>query len=735
MRNLNRTLAGVAVCHLLGLCASLPAADVDTEVCVVGAGAGGIGAALAAAREGAQVVLIEKQDMVGGTMTSGLVSIWGGGPGDTIARELYETLAARGAAGVARRVGKIPYHCWEIAPELTYESSTREKSHRVIFDPAAMHKASLDSLAEHAVDVRLRTTFEEAETEGRRVTAVKVRRADGTVDRIRASVFVDATGDVYVCRSAGCETEIGKNLNGVTLCYRVTKGKEEEPQVLSAKPFRRTSCNHQLPNGDRIINMLPTVEGKKLLELGYGKTLAACRALVYQHWAWLRHGPGSWRRYRFAEFASLLGIREGYRIRGEYILNASDLSAGFHAQKHPDMIALAAHRVDVHGSHRGVKRMAVKPYGIPYRCLIPKGWQNILVACRGASFDRAAASSARLSRTIMALGHAAGTGAAMAARRGIPVAGVDVAAIIQQVDMTPASVTARLGAVRSSQPAATPKATVIGEMRHAFVCTDNGRGEILRFDKQGKLVWTYPAPRCQDVWGLANDNILFTSFTNEGSTVTEIAPGKEVVRQVKLKGEVHSCQPLPDGGLLIGECGACRLVRVDCDGRIVKATPVISKVKNPHSHMRQMRITSRGTMLVSHPKESVVREYDADGRVVRSIKKVGQPFAAIPLPNGNTLVAGGGKPMVTEVDPTGKVVWRLKPADVPEVSLKWVAGLQRLPNGNTIVCNWLGHGQAGKGVPLFEVTPDKKVVWMFTDAKTTRSVSSVCLLDVPNPIR
>ena len=379
--------------------------------------------------------------------------------------------------------------------------------------------------------------------------------------------------------------------------------------------------------------------------------------------------------------------------------------------------------------------MAVKPYGIPYRCLVPKGWQNILVACRGASFDRVAASSVRLSRTMMSLGHAAGIGAAMAARRGVPVSEVDVAAIIKQVDMTPASVAARLGAVRGSRPAAAPKATVVGEMRHAFVCTDNGRGEVLKFDKGGKLVWTYPAPRCQDVWVQPNGNILFTSFTKQGAAVTEVTPDKQVVRQVKLEAEVHSCQPLPDGGLLIGECGARRLVRVDREGRIAKITPVISKVRNPHSHMRQMRMTSRGTILVSHPKESVVREYDADGKVVRSITNVGRPFAAIPLPNGNTLVAGGGKPIVTEVDSEGKAVWQLTAADVPEVSLKWVAGLQRLPNGNTIVCNWLGHGQAGKGIPLFEVTPDKKIVWMFTDAKTTRSVSSICLVDVPAPVR
>jgi hypothetical protein len=63
--------------------------------------------------------------------------------------------------------------------------------------------------------------------------------------------------------------------------------------------------------------------------------------------------------------------------------------------------------------------------------------------------------------------------------------------------------------------------------------------------------------------------------------------------------------------------------------------------------------------------------------------------------------------------------------------LKFMTGLQRLPNGNTVMTNWLGHGQFGKSSHIIEITSDKKVVWTFFDHKTIRTVSSIQLLDVP----
>jgi hypothetical protein len=63
-----------------------------------------------------------------------------------------------------------------------------------------------------------------------------------------------------------------------------------------------------------------------------------------------------------------------------------------------------------------------------------------------------------------------------------------------------------------------------------------------------------------------------------------------------------------------------------------------------------------------------------------------------------------------------------------------MAGLQRLPNGNTVMANWIGHNHFGKGPHLVEVTPDKKVLWTVADHKTMRTISTVQLLDVPGDV-
>ena len=130
-----------------------------------------------------------------------------------------------------------------------------------------------------------------------------------------------------------------------------------------------------------------------------------------------------------------------------------------------------------------------------------------------------------------------------------------------------------------------------------------------------------------------------------------------------------------------------------------------------------------------------MREYDPQGKVVREIPAAGGPHSAIRLPNGNTLIAsadGGGAPArVFEVDPAGKTVWEVKGDELPGISLKFMSGLQRLPNGNTVMSNWLGHDNFGKAPHLIEITRDKKVVWTFADHVTMKTISSVLLLDVP----
>jgi hypothetical protein len=107
------------------------------------------------------------------------------------------------------------------------------------------------------------------------------------------------------------------------------------------------------------------------------------------------------------------------------------------------------------------------------------------------------------------------------------------------------------------------------------------------------------------------------------------------------------------------------------------------------------------------------------------------------LPNGNTIISCGDKnkePMVIEVDKDGEIVWKVGHLDLEGMRLQFMTGFQRLPNGNTVMTNWLGHDQFGNGPHIIEVTPEKEVVWTFQDHETMKTVSSIQLLDVPGDV-
>ena len=157
-----------------------------------------------------------------------------------------------------------------------------------------------------------------------------------------------------------------------------------------------------------------------------------------------------------------------------------------------------------------------------------------------------------------------------------------------------------------------------------------------------------------------------------------------------------------------------------------------------HAFMRNARRLENGHYLVAHYGPGVVREYDAAGQQVREIDAPGGPHSAIRLPNGNTLIACGDRgkkpPQVFEVDPRGNTVWRVTSEDLPGICLAFMTGLQRLPNGNTVMTNWLGHGRLGTAPHVIEVTPQKQVVWTFADHQTMKTIATIQLLDVPGDV-
>jgi outer membrane protein assembly factor BamB len=266
---------------------------------------------------------------------------------------------------------------------------------------------------------------------------------------------------------------------------------------------------------------------------------------------------------------------------------------------------------------------------------------------------------------------------------------------------------------------------------HRFACTDYTQGKVFVVDEAGRVEWTYDAPNANDIWVLPNGNLLF----NTGHGVKEVTRDRRVVFSYESTSEVYACQRLPNGNTFIGESNAGRLLEVNPAGQIVRQIRLLPEGQDGGSaYMRNARQLANGHYLVSHYRDQVVREYDREGRVVWQVPAPGGPHSAVRLPDSNTLIASGdrdGAPArVFEVTSDGRTVWEVRGDELPGISLKFMAGLHRLPNGNTVMSNWLGHGQFGKAPQLIEVTRDKRVVWTFADHKTMKTISSVEILDV-----
>lgn len=294
-----------------------------------------------------------------------------------------------------------------------------------------------------------------------------------------------------------------------------------------------------------------------------------------------------------------------------------------------------------------------------------------------------------------------------------------------------ALIAAALAAAFTAFPAFAQSPQVQTGTGHLFACADYTGGKIFIVNAEGKVEWEYPAKSCDDVWVLPNGNLLF----NTGDGVTEVTRDKEVVFRYDSKSEVYACQRLPNGNTFIGECNAGRLIEVDPAGHVVAELRILPEGEDGgHAFMRNSRKLENGNYLVGIYSSEVVREYDPTGKIVFEVAAPSGPHSVIRLSNGNTLIACGDykqEPKVFEVNPQGETVWQVTKDELPGISLKFMAGLHRLPNGNTVMTNWVGHGEFGNAPGIIEVTPDKKVVWTFQDDATMKTVSSVQILDVP----
>jgi outer membrane protein assembly factor BamB len=268
-----------------------------------------------------------------------------------------------------------------------------------------------------------------------------------------------------------------------------------------------------------------------------------------------------------------------------------------------------------------------------------------------------------------------------------------------------------------------------------FLCCDYGGGKVCVVSAEGKIEWEYPCKNPQDCWLLPNGNYLFCFVTG----ALEVQPDKTIVWEYKAptdtKVEVHACQPLPDGNVMIVECGTSRIIEVDRAGKIVKEIKLTTDpAVKLHNQFRGTRKAANGHYFVCFKGEGKVVELDAAGKVLRELKVPGDPHEVVLLEKGGLLITCGDGHKVLEFDAAGKIVWELNENDIPGNPLRLMAGCQRLPNGNTVFANYLGHGHIGKQPQFFEITRDKKLVWSFEDHQQFKTINQLQMLDVPGDV-
>jgi len=414
-----------------------PARDVkvvaQADVLVVGGGPAGMAAALAAARNGASTVLLERYNHLGGLASGGMVLVlddmWDSTLGEISVRgvclNLIERLSARGLAIFPRQ------HEWGIEPSAiqrwtrwgAFDFHTHEKPHPIVFaaafDPDGWKRVSLEMVAEHGVNLRLHSWFSHALVEDGRITGVVCDTKNGR-EAILGDVVIDATGDLDVAASAGAP-HIGGAYMLTTVfrlgnvdCDAAERFEHEHP----AEFLRLDKEVKRLIGGSWahwwLRTPLPGVvwcncphmtglDGLKVEDLTRAEVQG--RHHIHQSVDYIRQQMPGFERCVVIDVAPQTGVRQTRMLEGEYVITKEDLMA---RTRFPDSVA------------RG------RDYTTPYRAIVPKGIHNLLVAGRHYS---ATSSAQKMSREIppcMAMGEAAGVAAAMALDAGVKVRDVDV---------------------------------------------------------------------------------------------------------------------------------------------------------------------------------------------------------------------------------------------------------------------------------------------------------------------
>ncbi len=398
------------------------------DLIVVGGGLTGVAAAVSATREGVKTLLVERAGWLGGAMSNSLVfpfmRWWTPKQGAPV-KELSDGIFT------------------EMRERLNRYKTPDKKNH---YDPEYF-KFMLDDMVEEAgVEVLYHATLCDVKTEERIVKSLCFAVKSGRLE-LEADAFIDATGDGDLFAFAGCDFQLGRDGDGycqpMTSCFRLynidlEKFREELPAMQDLYKQRQAEGKIINPrenllvffgigegvvhfNTTRVIKHNPTDP----FDVSKAETLA--RKQIYELVKLLKENFESCKNADIMSVAPDIGVRESRKLRGVHILTAQELKD---CTKFEDSIALGNYDIDIHNpAGTGTSHYYFEDgtyYTIPYRSLLPKEFDNLLVAGRCLSATHEAQASVRIMPICATMGQAAGTAVSVMKQTGTNAHTVDV---------------------------------------------------------------------------------------------------------------------------------------------------------------------------------------------------------------------------------------------------------------------------------------------------------------------